>query len=166
MSTYDGWNGMFLFSLICVKCPPTLRHGSAWFEITQELQPQTRWSLQTCIHGISSDVSVEMWVWKLSQDVYTAAFDECLLVCQRAACLTSKSWLLHSSPVCSSDITHVTVYCLCCRFRSRNSGRIPVLMHAEDAPHGSHLNIYITGTVLQHTDSTKLLGILAIQFQD
>lgn len=121
MSEYARGNGMFLLSLIRVICPPTLQHGSARFEITQELQPQTTWSLQMCIHGISSVVSVEMWVWKLSQDVYTAAFDECLLVCQRAACLTSESWLLHSSPVCSSDITHVTVFYLCCRFRCRNS---------------------------------------------
>lgn len=123
-SEYDSWHGMFLFSLIRVTCPPTLRHSSARFEITRELQPQTTRSLQMCIHGIRSDVSVEMWVWKLSQDVYTAAFDECLLVCQRAACLTSESWLLHSSPVCSSGITHVTVFCLCCRFRCRNSERI------------------------------------------
>lgn len=86
--------------------------------------------------------------------------------CQRAACLTSKSWLLHSSPVCSSDITHVTVYCLCCRFRCRNSERIPEAQFAEDASRGSHLNIYITGTVLQHTDSTKLFRILPNQFKE
>lgn len=100
----------FLFSLVRVMCPPTLRRSSAQFDVTQELQPQTTWSLQMCIPGyIGSDGSVEMWVWKLSQDVYTAAFDECLLVCQRAACLTSKSWLLQSSSACSSDIIRVAI---------------------------------------------------------
>lgn len=41
MSEYDNRSGMFLFSLIRVIYPPTLRHSSAQVETTQELQPQT-----------------------------------------------------------------------------------------------------------------------------
>lgn len=38
-------------SLVRMICPPTFQHSSAQFEITQELQLQTMWNLQMCIHS-------------------------------------------------------------------------------------------------------------------
>lgn len=38
-------------SLVRIICPPTFQHSSAQFEITQELQLQTMWNLQMCIHS-------------------------------------------------------------------------------------------------------------------
>lgn len=38
-------------SLVRMIFPPTFQHSSAQFEITQELQLQTMWNLQMCIHS-------------------------------------------------------------------------------------------------------------------
>lgn len=86
MRETDRRNGIFSPSHVYYAHPRSLG-----FEITQELQPQTNVEPADVYtrHQLRC-VCVEMWVWKLSQDVYTAALDECLLVCQRAACLTSK----------------------------------------------------------------------------
>ncbi len=42
---------LFGHLLVAVLCPPTLQQCSAQFEITQELQQQTVWNLQMCIHS-------------------------------------------------------------------------------------------------------------------
>lgn len=92
MSECDRQNGMFLFSLVRVICPPTFTAplSSVW-DYTGAPATNNVESADVYTRHTSADVSAEMRVWKLSQDVYTAAFDECLLVCQRAACLTSKT---------------------------------------------------------------------------
>lgn len=72
---------MFLYRLGClavpITCPPTGQRSSAQLEITQELPPQT-FGICRCVYTTAAMMQAEFE--KLAQDVYTAAFEECLLV--------------------------------------------------------------------------------------
>lgn len=96
--------------------PPTL--AELKFEITQQPLLQTMWTLQMCIHS-SPDVSR---VWKLVQDVYTEACDECGPGVFGED--LSEAWA--RPPEASAALLSVNhglpqLICLCCRLRLLNA---------------------------------------------
>lgn len=160
MSECDRRNGMSLLSRVRVICPPTF-FGTARlrFEITQELQPQTTVeSADVYTRRTSADASAAMRVWKLSQDVYTAAFDECLLVCQRAAGLTS-------SPACSLPTSPAFPFTVGAAGSDVEPGK-EFQRRSSDACWRCLTSVsfkylpYIQATVVQQTEATRILVIL------
>lgn len=142
MSECDRRNGMFLFSLVRVICPPTFAAplSSVW-DYTGAPATNNVESADVYTRHTSADVSAEMRVWKLSQDVYTAAFDECLLGLSEGCmldlkdCSAPRLWALLISPVLPSAVgaagSDVEPGKECQR-------------HSWEACWRSHLNIYIT----------------------